>query len=163
MNKLPFIRNKNRNQDDELKDRSTPEYSRMGIEPEKWDSPSLPKNGPNSFIWDPSKTSVGHSDRNNNKIQIEDSSETPSEEFEYQQFRQNQSDDLQNICDSMPNTYFILIDGAVVTSGVFDDIQQCVSELIFGTHELCKGEPVPADSISVIKKVDIRVGVFMEG
>lgn len=57
--------------------------------------------------------------------------------------------------------YCILVDGSAVCSGPIDYIQEQTRSLVFGEHELYHGNPVSVDDILVIKRVKIKVGVFL--
>ena len=58
--------------------------------------------------------------------------------------------------------YLLLVEGTVLASGSLEEIQECTKDLIFGDHSLCVGNPVPADKITVFKRVKIKIGVFLE-
>lgn len=143
-------RNNNRNSPDVIN--REPEHTRLNIKPQPWESPSLPKNA--SHVWNPEE--AAHSDRSQHSIQIEEHDFEAGHE-------QGAEDPLDFICDSMQNTYFVLYNNQIIAMGFFEEIQEQVSALVFGVHPLCDGEPVPADRLSVIKKVEVRVGVFLEG
>ena len=57
--------------------------------------------------------------------------------------------------------YCILVEGSAVCSGPADYIQEQTRALVFGEHELYNGNPVSVDDILVIKRVKIKVGVFL--
>jgi hypothetical protein len=58
--------------------------------------------------------------------------------------------------------YCILVDGNAICSGPADYIQEQTRSLVFGEHELYNGNPVSVDDILVIKRVKIKVGVFLD-
>jgi hypothetical protein len=58
--------------------------------------------------------------------------------------------------------YLLLVNDKPLCSGLLEDIQQQVRDLAFGEHPLCQGNPVSIDDILVIKKIKIKVGVFLE-
>ncbi len=58
--------------------------------------------------------------------------------------------------------YLLLVDGVAVCSGPVDEIQEQARLLVFGEHEMCDGNPIPVDDIVVIKRVPIKVGLFLE-
>jgi hypothetical protein len=58
--------------------------------------------------------------------------------------------------------YLLLVDGVAVCSGPVDEIQEQARLLVFGEHEMCDGNPIPVDDIVVIKRIPIKVGLFLE-
>ena len=58
--------------------------------------------------------------------------------------------------------YCLLVEGSAVCSGPADYIQEQTRSLVFGEHELYNGNPVSVDDIIVIKRVKIKVGVFLD-
>jgi hypothetical protein len=58
--------------------------------------------------------------------------------------------------------FLLLVDGAVICSGPADYIQEQTRAMVFGEHDLYHGNPVPVDDIVVLKRVKIKVGVFLE-
>ena len=72
-------------------------------------------------------------------------------------------EDLHSILGKLgEGDYLLLVSGVAICSGSLDDIEDVTRDLIFGEHELCDGNSVPADDIIVIKRVKIKVGVFLE-
>lgn len=69
---------------------------------------------------------------------------------------------FQSLVQMEGGDYLLLINGEVICSGPLDLIQNITRELVFGEHEICKGNPIPVDDILVIKKAKIEVGVFLE-
>lgn len=58
--------------------------------------------------------------------------------------------------------FLILVNGAAICSGPADYIQEQTRAMVFGEHELYHGNPVPVDDIIVLKRVKVKVGVFLE-
>lgn len=58
--------------------------------------------------------------------------------------------------------YLLLVNGETICSGPEDYIQKQTTALVFGEHELYDGNPVSPDDIIVIKRIPIRVGVFLK-
>jgi hypothetical protein len=58
--------------------------------------------------------------------------------------------------------FLLLVNGDAVCSGPSDYIQEQTRAMVFGEHELYHGNPVPVDDIVVLKRVKIKVGVFLE-
>lgn len=74
----------------------------------------------------------------------------------------NSSDDLfPIISDLNDEEYLLLVSGVAICSGPVEEIQEQVSALLFGEHELCDGQPIDLNDIIVIKRVQIKTGVFL--
>lgn len=58
--------------------------------------------------------------------------------------------------------YLLLVDGAAICSGPLEHIQNQTKALVFGEHDLYNKNPVSVDDIVVIKRVRIKVGVFLD-
>lgn len=58
--------------------------------------------------------------------------------------------------------YLLLVGGEPVCSGPDSFIQEQTRDMVFGEHELYHGNPVSIDDIVVLKRVKIKVGVFLE-
>ena len=65
--------------------------------------------------------------------------------------------------DLNEDEYLIAIEGTVISSGPLDMIENAVKALIFGEHELCGGKQIPIEDIIVLKRVKIKMGVFING
>jgi len=73
------------------------------------------------------------------------------------------ADDLIPILHNLTEgDYLLLVDGVAVCSGPAADIQEQARLLVFGEHEMCGDNPIPVDDIVVIKRVPIKVGLFLE-
>jgi hypothetical protein len=57
--------------------------------------------------------------------------------------------------------YLLMVNGDTICSGPLDYIQEQTGLLVFGEHELYHGNPVSVDDIIVIKRVKVKVGVFL--
>lgn len=74
-----------------------------------------------------------------------------------------QSDDLLPILASLTNNVFLLIvSGVPLCSGPKTEIEDQARALVFGEHEMCEGNPIPVDDILIIKRVEVKVGLFLE-
>lgn len=65
--------------------------------------------------------------------------------------------------DLQDDEYLVAIDDTIITTGSLDVIQQEVRGLIFGDHKLCSGQQIPVEDIIVLKRIKIKVGVFVDG
>lgn len=59
--------------------------------------------------------------------------------------------------------YLVAIDGTVITTGSLSEIEEEVKQLIFGDHALYSGKQIPVEDIIVLKRLNIKVGVFING
>jgi hypothetical protein len=60
-----------------------------------------------------------------------------------------------------PDSYLLLVGGNAICSGPLQEIEEETSALVLGNHELFDGTPVPEEKIIVLKKVKVKVGVFL--
>jgi hypothetical protein len=85
----------------------------------------------------------------------------------------NSSPDMQhtatpedNIINKLYNLvegfYIVLVNGVAVCSGPLTEVQEQVRLLAFGKHDLCNGDSIPLESIVVLKRAEIKVGLFLE-
>ncbi len=58
--------------------------------------------------------------------------------------------------------YVLLVHGEVLSTGFKDDIEEEVTALVYGEHYLCESSNVTPDDITVLKKVKIKIGVFID-
>jgi hypothetical protein len=58
--------------------------------------------------------------------------------------------------------YLILVDGISVCSGPLESVQQQARGLVFGEHPLYNGNPVSIDDIIILKRVKVKIGLFLE-
>jgi hypothetical protein len=74
--------------------------------------------------------------------------------------------DLDDVMPALHNLdegeYLLIVNGVAVCSGPADEIQEQARLLVFGEHEMCDGNPIPIDDILIIKRVSIKVGLFLE-
>jgi hypothetical protein len=100
---------------------------------------------------DPNHTMID----NNDMIFYEDSTLSSS--------RSESSSDLQSILEKMEEGgYLLLVDGVPICSGSQQEVENQSQALVFGEHELCEGHPVSVDNLTIIKKIKIKVGLFLE-
>lgn len=58
--------------------------------------------------------------------------------------------------------YILLVNGTVFSIGSLNFIQNEVKLLVFGEHDICDGNPVPVEDLLVLKKIKLKIGVFLE-
>lgn len=59
--------------------------------------------------------------------------------------------------------YLLAVGETIIATGPLNFIEGEVKDLIFGDHVLCEGQAIPADELMVLKRVKIKVGVFING
>jgi hypothetical protein len=72
-------------------------------------------------------------------------------------------DDLLPVLTSLDDeSYLLIVAGVPVCSGPKTEIEDQARALVFGEHELSDGNPVPIDDIIILKRVKVKVGLFLE-
>lgn len=84
-----------------------------------------------------------------------------AQEFE-QMARETHEDLLDVVNDLEESAYLLIVEGVPVCSGPLEEIQDQARALVFGEHEMCDGNPVPVDDIIILKRVSVKVGLFLE-
>lgn len=64
--------------------------------------------------------------------------------------------------DLEEGAYLLIVSGVPVCSGPKEEIEDQAKALVFGEHEMCDGIPVPDDDIVIIKRIPIKIGLFLE-
>lgn len=59
------------------------------------------------------------------------------------------------------NEYVLFVKGECLSCGSLESIERDAQSLIFGEHELFKNKPVLVEHILIIKKVPMKIGVFL--
>lgn len=73
------------------------------------------------------------------------------------------SDDLSSVLSSLDEESFLLmVEGEAICSGPMEEIQEQAKALVFGEHSLCDGNPKSIEDIVIVKRVKIKVGLFLE-
>ncbi len=60
------------------------------------------------------------------------------------------------------DSYLLIVAGVPLCSGPKDEIEDQARALFYGEHELSDGNPVPIDDIIILKRVKVKVGLFLE-
>lgn len=58
--------------------------------------------------------------------------------------------------------YILLVDGVIISSGNLEHVQKEAELLVFGDHAICDGNPIPVNQMIIIKKIPIKLGLFLE-
>lgn len=69
---------------------------------------------------------------------------------------------LPVLTDLDDDAYLLIVSGVPVCSGPKAEIEDQARALVFGEHEMCDGNPVPVDDIIILKRVKVKVGLFLE-
>lgn len=69
---------------------------------------------------------------------------------------------LTVVQDLDKQSYLLIVNGVCLCSGPMDDIQEQARALVFGEHELCDGNPIPVENLIILKKINIKMGLFLE-
>lgn len=64
--------------------------------------------------------------------------------------------------DIADDEYVLVVFDSIVNIGAMEVIQEEVSRLLFGDHELNQNNSITQENIIVLKRVKIKVGVFLE-
>ena len=73
-----------------------------------------------------------------------------------------QDDSLSQVIHQLEeNDYLLMVSGDCIASGPLEEIQEHARLMAFGEHPLCNGVPVSIDEILVLKRVAIKVGLFL--
>lgn len=59
------------------------------------------------------------------------------------------------------NEYVLFVKGECLSCGSLESIEKDAQSLIFGEHELFKNKPILVEHILIIKKVPMKIGVFL--
>lgn len=88
----------------------------------------------------------------------------PSQDTEEASYQSAQvTDDLLPILNDLTDDAFLLIvTGVPLCSGPKEEIEDQARALVFGEHEMCDGNPIPVDDIIILKRVKVKVGLFLE-
>lgn len=60
------------------------------------------------------------------------------------------------------DAHLLIVAGVPLCSGPKEEIEDQARALVFGEHEMCDGNPVPVDDIVILKRVKVKVGLFLE-
>ncbi len=68
----------------------------------------------------------------------------------------------QSLSELQEEEFLLLIKEVPICSGTLSDVQEIAKSLIFGEHEICDGNTVPLEDLLILKRIKIKVGVFLE-
>lgn len=77
--------------------------------------------------------------------------------------KEEKVDDLLLTLSSLSDdSYLLIVDDVPVCSGPLLEIQDQARALVFGEHELCDGKEIDVEKLLIVKKVKIKMGLFLE-
>ena len=71
-------------------------------------------------------------------------------------------DDVKVFSKIQDDSYILFVSGTIIAVDTMEKIQSIASSLIFGEHPLCDGQAIPIEDIVVLKKIKLKVGLFLE-
>lgn len=188
MNNVKIYKNKSRNFKDEYK-APVPQYQELGVTPTEYKSSIIPPHSPVIKPQEPINRNREPSIRLNT-AEVKQSWASLDGNIIDDNFARNQSQQLidnndfyteeafdsleegenhntaQNLFSAVneldDDSYLLLVHNEPICSGPISEIENEVRSLIFGEHSLCNGEPISEESIIVLKKIKIKVGVFLQ-
>jgi len=96
------------------------------------------------------------------KVIIEEDNQNYQEEKSFIK-SSDDTDDLHSIIHGLSDdNYLLIVSGTPLCSGPKDLIEEQAKTLVFGEHEMCAGNPVPIDDIIIVKRIKVKVGLFLE-
>lgn len=78
------------------------------------------------------------------------------------QSQEEAGDLLSVVSDLSPDSFLLLVDGVPVCSGPKEEIEEQARAFLYGEVDVCDGNPTPIDDILVLKRVRMKVGLFLE-
>lgn len=76
-------------------------------------------------------------------------------------FESHENDDLLSALKDLED-YLLIVSGVAFCSGPLKEIEEQARLLVFGDHEYCDGNPVSLEDIIIVKKVSVKMGLFLE-
>jgi len=67
-----------------------------------------------------------------------------------------------NRFDLNENEYLLVINDTIISAGPLETIQNEVRAFVLGEHELHMGQQIPLDNIMILKRIKIKMGVFID-
>jgi len=102
---------------------------------------------------------------NNNYADLPEMMEAPPTERDITVYDDiDDNDDVGEVASSKSSIngdYILVIKDSIIASGTLEAVEKEVKKLVFGEHPLCKSSEISVDDIVVLKKMKIKVGVFL--
>jgi hypothetical protein len=74
----------------------------------------------------------------------------------------NDTEFLSIVSSLEEDSYLLIVAGNPLCSGPKEEIEEQARQLVFGDHELCENQPIPIEEIIILKKVKVKVGLFLD-
>jgi len=130
------------------------DYTWSGVDGEIFDDIS-------SVVLDANKEMID----NNNFVEVSDLIEKTTDTNKINSFKEKLTEEFRQKSSSFnllnEEDYILMIDDTVIAVGSVNDIEEQANLLVFGDHEICDGNPIPAENILVLKRVKINIGLFL--
>lgn len=172
---------KGREARDERYNEYVPEYKKFGIMPKDFTS-KKPVVVPSTSQKDERTLKMLHNVEGNNSLpdffknkneknyELYDPYDSPTEFFTVEQPNVSESENASfseesdsefETESSADDECLLIVNDNIIDINSFDSIQSQVESLVFGSHPKFNNQ-IPAESIKVYKKMNIKVGVFLE-
>lgn len=60
------------------------------------------------------------------------------------------------------DNYVIIINNEIFFVGTLNDVEKEIRSIFYGEHPICKSDNITIDDVIVLKKMKIKIGVFVE-
>jgi len=60
------------------------------------------------------------------------------------------------------NEYILMVEDTIICVGEIKEVEAQANALMFGEHKFCNNQPIPVDSLMILKKMKIKTGLFLE-
>lgn len=67
-----------------------------------------------------------------------------------------------HISDLIENSYLLIVNGVSICSGPKNEIAELTQSLVYGNHPICDGNPIDINDIIIVKRVSIKMGLFLD-
>ena len=75
----------------------------------------------------------------------------------------NSADSLLAVVQDLEEgSYLLIVNDVPIISGPLEEVQEQATAMVFGEHELCEGQPVDIEDIVVLKRISLKVGLFLQ-
>ncbi len=73
----------------------------------------------------------------------------------------NVTSEVSDVSQIPEEEYALIVNNTIVCCGDLKMVEGQVKDLVFGEHPLCGGDPIPVQELIVLKRVAIKIGVFL--
>ncbi len=165
MAKVKVYKNPNRIAETNTQQKYVPQHKLMGVEPKDFPSAKVLPNGFSNpkKISSEEKTTNVPSVGNQEAWMGFESDEALDPTTKIVDNNELGSTNLYSVIgDLAEDNYLLLVRDMLVASGDMAEVERQTRQLVFGEHPLFLQESISLDYISVVKKVKIKIGLFLE-